>query len=196
MTRRPTLLAASLISLALVAAACGDDDVGVGAGGPDPTATAASTTAPPAEALAGSDGPRLVSAGTSFGMCLGFCERTLSVDGASVTMEAVDREGPTRTVTGTLSGDAAADLAAAVAAVDVAALEETYGCPDCADGGAATLTFTPADGGPAVTSTYEFGNPPPELAAVDAVTAPVVDALSTCEPSPLVEPGPGCEPLF
>jgi hypothetical protein len=180
---------AVVASLALVVAACsGDDDVAGGEAGEAGTTTAASEPATP-------DEPVLVSAAWSFAECFGYCSGTVTFEGNRVTLDAVDREGPTRRITGSLDEAAVARLAGTAAAVDVGALEPTYGCPDCADGGAATLTFTHAASGGTVAATYDFGAPPPELAALDALTAPILAALASCEAADGLTIDPGCTPL-
>ena len=77
--------------------------------------------------------------GVSFGMCAGYCESVLAIDGTVVTLTESSRQSrnfPQRIRTLYLTADEAArirQLADAEALSDVAG---THGCPDCADGGA------------------------------------------------------------
>jgi hypothetical protein len=64
---------------ALLLASCGGDDGSTEAAAEEPAVT-------------------VVRFGTSFGMCLGPCDQSFTVDGNVVTFEAIVRNGPTFTV--------------------------------------------------------------------------------------------------
>jgi hypothetical protein len=53
--------------------------------------------------------------GTSFGMCVGVCERTITIDGTMVSFVGVDRDGPTFESVGELT---AAGIEAFLTATD------------------------------------------------------------------------------
>jgi hypothetical protein len=72
-------------------------------------------------------------------------------------------------------------------------LQETYGCPDCADGGASFLALLRDSD--SHRSEYEYGNPPAELAAIDAFLKEVMDALGQCRATADVTLDGSCTPL-
>jgi hypothetical protein len=81
----------------------------------------------------------VVRTGTSFGMCLGYCESTLEIGGTEMILRQTSREpdrNPPREVRGTLTRQQWEEIAALASSDAFARLDETYGCPDCADGGA------------------------------------------------------------
>lgn len=81
----------------------------------------------------------------------------------------------------------------ASSAIDLEALEQTYGCPDCTDGGASQLTWI--EGGTRFTTTYGYGSPPPQLRDPDRFVSQVIATLRECGESRLVlstRPFEGC----
>lgn len=207
MTRRlatPVLIAA----LSLLPLSCGDgDDVRTDS----TSSTTAPGTAPPATAHPTTVGPptssgppavEIVSFETSFGMCAGWCVRRIDLDTApdvadapTATLVASNRleGGGEATITATLTDAGASQLATAAASLEDVTIDEVYGCPDCADGGASSLTV--ARGVEIVTTTYDFGGPPPELVEADAVGTSLLDALASCTSTDLVTVDEGCEPI-
>lgn len=137
----------------------------------------------------------LVGGGTSFGMCAGYCRREIVIrrDGRVILDLSAwgERPRPIRN-RGRLALDALAEARALAAHLDGVPLEETYGCPDCTDGGAAWVSLW--DRREPVSSTYEFGEPPPELADVDRLLAGLMDALETCVSTDAVRVETGCTP--
>lgn len=126
------------------------------------------------------------------GLCpYGACHAELTLDGDAVTYDGLDVNGDPWSNSGTLTADGAAALADAEASVAGVPLDETYGCPGCDDGAAITVTLR-ADDGETRSTTYEGGDPPPELAELDAVLMDIAAALTTCVASDLVELDPGC----
>lgn len=212
MTRRlatPVLIAA----LSLLPLSCGDGDdartdstsstTAPGTATPDtaaPDAGPPTTVGPPT-----SPGPpavEIVSFETSFGMCAGWCVRRIDLDTApdfadapTVTLVASNRleGGGEATITATLTDTGASQLATAAASLEDVTIDEVYGCPDCADGGASSLTV--ARGVELVTTIYDFGDPPPELVEADAVGTSLLDALASCTSTDLVTVDEGCEPI-
>jgi hypothetical protein len=119
--------------------------------------------------------------GWSFGMCGGEClsDLVLAPDGA-VTLETSGWGGELYTVvTGTAQEATEEAVDAAWEALDREALQQTYGCPDCADGGAEYASFD--DGLAPARSTWEWGNPPPELQALWDVLHPLLEAMRACD---------------
>lgn len=145
--------------------------------------------APPLEA------PVLVSGGWSFGHCIGQCVGELAVDGADLrfTITGHQAEDPVYLDnTGTLTAEGLEAVQSAQAALAGEALEQRYGCPDCADGGASHVTLS--RDGETSTHTYEFGDPPAVLAELDAWTASVMAALESCSANAFVEITADCTP--
>lgn len=203
--RRLIILCALLLS---VSVACSDDDPvepagssttePTGATGSTTTAVPSTTAAPgsvPTTAVTDDDGELAVTGyETSFGMCGGWCRQAVAIDGVDLVLVATDRmEGREATTSGTLTDQGVQRLTEVAADVVPAALDEVYGCPDCADGGAASLTFS--TGGDVVTSTYDFGGPPPELTDADALGAEILEAMRTCTSTGLVTVDNACTPL-
>jgi hypothetical protein len=142
---------------------------------------------------AGPEGQGLVGAGWSFGMCLGYCLADLAIDGSELTLTGSGREAeePLFVHRGTLTALAQERIAAALEGLDGIVLEPVYGCPDCADGGAAYLLLA-QDG---VTSRHEmeYADPPAELAELHALAMGLISALETCESGDLVDVAADCE---
>lgn len=136
----------------------------------------------------------LVGAGWSFGMCLGYCVADLAIDGERLVLTGRARadEEPLYVNQGTLTPLALERIGAALESLGGVALEPVYGCPDCADGGAAYLELT-RDG---MTSRHEmeFGAPPEELAELHELAMGLISALETCEPGELVSVDADCAP--
>ncbi|NOT39807.1 MAG: hypothetical protein HOP13_04875 [Alphaproteobacteria bacterium] len=102
-----------------------------------------------------------VASTTSFGMCAGYCKTTLEITAneAVLTREAWGRGAasglPTQRFNAALSAQEWDDIAAAAAAAKIDGLPERIGCPDCADGGAESLTIVGAKG--TKTITFDHG---------------------------------------
>lgn len=80
----------------------------------------------------------IIRSGTSFGFCIGYCERELTLNGTSATfvIRGTRQQLPDKTCTGTLTAD---EWNALVTKASFSAFQqqpERLGCPDCADGGA------------------------------------------------------------
>ena len=136
----------------------------------------------------------LVGAGWSFGMCMGYCSVDLVIgsDG-SVVLTGTDR---TRNVTlftnsGSLASVGRERIDGAVAGLAGVPLQDVYGCPDCADGGAAYLTLSQE--GVVSRHDMEFGNPPAELAELHDLAMAIIDALVDCESNDLVLAAEDCQ---
>jgi hypothetical protein len=141
------------------------------------------------------DAPLLLGGGWSFGFCQGACVGELGINGAAVrfTMTGHRPEDPVYLDNrGMLTQEGLEAAFRVMQELRDVMLEERYGCPDCADGGASQVIIA-RDGASSI-HTYEFGNPPPELAAVDALLADLMRALETCTPSTYLELDAGCMP--
>ena len=97
---------------------------------------------------------------TSFGMCAGYCATRLEIsEGQAILVrEAHGRRGnqdlPVQRITAALSPSEWQDIARLAAATKLDGLPPVIGCPDCADGGAESLTITNASGSKTVSFGY------------------------------------------
>ena len=100
------------------------------------TLTAACTA--PSGAMSLVDG-LVVRAGTSFGMCLGYCTTELTVTPEEILFVERSRnpaEHPERTRRAALGAGEWEEIVSLAGRAPLEGLQEVYGCPDCADGGA------------------------------------------------------------
>jgi hypothetical protein len=125
---------------------------------------------------------------------MGFCNVDLVIEGNELTLTGSDygADRPLFVNSGALTPEGQRLLADALDDVDPASLEKTYGCPDCADGGAAYLAFTAGEN--ASRHAMEFGNPPAELAEAYALAASMMSALETCRSGELLVVSADCAP--
>lgn len=142
----------------------------------------------------GGDSPmsRLAGAGWSFGLCTRYCSADLTIDGTALTQSGRDREAETALYVnrGELTPTGREQIDVAVAALDGVALEATYGCPDCADGGAAYVSLD--DGASVSRHDMEFGSPPAVLKDVFELSMRLMASLETCQDSELVTIAEDC----
>jgi hypothetical protein len=83
---------------------------------------------------------------TSFGMCQGYCSTRLEISaGQAVLIREPGDRGPcilpTQRFTATLTAIEWNDISQLAANTDLSRLPPVIGCPDCADGGAESLTI-------------------------------------------------------
>ena len=139
-------------------------------------------------------GMTLVGAGWSFGMCGGYCSTDLAVGVQKLVLTGGSHmtDEPLYVNRGAVTALGQRRIAAALEGVNALELEPVYGCPDCADGGAAYLTLM-QDG---TTSRHEleFGDPPRELAELYGLAMKLITSLETCVSSELVAIGDDCAP--
>lgn len=147
----------------------------------NPSSPSESTGPPPTSASPSHPEP-LLGGGTSFGMCVGYCvsELVIRSDGhVKLEMSAWHQPPPDILNEGTLTAETLAQANEIAAQLETASLEGTYGCPDCADGGAAwVLIWT--DGDPE-RSGYEFRRPPAGLERADGFLSALLQALGSCK---------------
>ena len=93
---------------------------------------------------------------------------------------------------GALTAVARQRIDAAVEGLHGMALDPVYGCPDCADGGAAYLML--AQQGDISRHEIDFGRPPEVLAELHGLALAMIDALETCGSNELVAVADSCEP--
>ncbi len=85
----------------------------------------------------------VIRSGTSFGMCMGYCNKDMELVGNTATYTKSSLRDPakypTRTCTQTMTESKAANLSSLTKFTEFLKLPESIGCPDCADGGAEYL---------------------------------------------------------
>jgi hypothetical protein len=112
------------------------------------------------------------------------------VDGEAVRYTISSREGEVFADNeGTLTSTGAGRLATAVAGLP-GRLAARYGCPDCADGGAAFFELQ-GEAGPRRVE-YEYRGAPAALVALDSELNGIMEALAACRPTNAVTPAAGC----
>ncbi len=122
----------------------------------------------------------LVESGWSFGECMKGCKGTMTLQGAALELTIRDNDGTiAHQAKGILTTGAAAQLESLVNPLVGKPLPLVSGCPDCADGGAAYLTFS--DGSATSKHTYEFGKPPAALTGLDQLMAVAQAGLKNCQ---------------
>lgn len=96
---------------------------------------------------------------TSFGMCVGYCTTRLEISGGEAVLIRQARGGrggpsnlPDQRFTATLTPTEWQEISLLAANADLSALPPTIGCPDCADGGAESLSINGA-----APTTFDFG---------------------------------------
>ncbi len=128
-------------------------------------------------------------------MCGGFCLGDLHVEGDDVVFVAGSnmRSEPLFVNRGILTAAGRDRLESALADLGDTPLDDVYGCPDCADGGAAYVTLDRE--GTITRHSMEYGRPPTELTALREFTGDVIEALTACsDPGGLITPDSDCNP--
>jgi len=106
------------------------------------TGCASATTAPPEV--------RQIVSTTSFGMCVGYCATRLEITEGQAVLVRDGRSGrgsaelPDQRFTQTLTESEWQEFARLAANTNLAGLPPVIGCPDCADGGAESLSINGA----------------------------------------------------
>lgn len=101
---------------------------------------------------------RQIVSTTSFGMCVGYCTTRLEISEGQAVLIRDGRSGrgspnrPDQRFTQTLTQAEWQEFARLAARANLDALPETIGCPDCADGGAESLSINGER-----TVTFDFG---------------------------------------
>lgn len=109
----------------------------------------------------------VISHGTSFGHCRGFCNKELKLTEKGTKFSTWENGNAkvTNTLEVTNQGDDFKKVAVLLNAKSFKKLETRYGCPDCADGGSEWIEVK--EGLSTKRVTFEYGNPPEELKAIN-----------------------------
>lgn len=136
----------------------------------------------------------LVGAGWSFGMCGGYCTADLVSEEGTLVLTGGGWTGddPLFENRGTLTAEGQGLISAAGEKLRGLPLEPVYGCPDCADGGAAYVVLD--RDGMSSRHDMEFGRPPEVLAELHELAMAMIDALETCQSDEMVSVTDDCEP--
>jgi hypothetical protein len=104
---------------------------------------------------------RMIVSTTSFGMCVGYCTTRLEITEGQAVLIRQARGGrgapqglPDQRFMQPLTAEEWGELSRLAAEIDLRALPDVIGCPDCADGGAESLTI-----GAGRTITFDHGAP-------------------------------------
>jgi len=121
-----------------------------------------------------------ISYGSSFGMCVGYCSNNLLISDLKLTFSKSKngQTSDTKTCSKTISEADVNAIKNDLNIEKIAALPETIGCPDCADGGAEWIAIN-ADG-KQYKITYEYGKAPKELEAAVARLNVLKDGFKDC----------------
>lgn len=123
-------------------------------------ALGACTTETPRQAPKTSQVRQVVTT-TSFGMCVGYCSTRLELSEAGAVLTRSARGGrggganlPDQRFEAHLTAAEWREIAQLAAHTNLSGLPDTIGCPDCADGGAESLTIA---GASERTITFDYG---------------------------------------
>jgi hypothetical protein len=120
--------------------------------------------------------------GTSFGMCVGYCNNEIKVSTKEVVLNSTSRnETPAvKTCSRILTESEWNSLKNGFVVEKFMELKETYGCPDCADGGAEWVEITA--NGTTKKVMYEYNKAPEELKEQVAMLKEIMTSLNKCNP--------------
>ena len=139
--------------------------------------------------------PVLFEAGWSFGECGGLCFGDLQLlPGATIDYTLGSWEGTNSwSLAAALTGAGESELSTLVDAVNYSSLDPVYGCPDCGDGGASSMTWHELP--VSFTTLYEYADPPAPLVALDQAVYEIMEEAVFCSFTYwLVDPG-NCVPV-
>lgn len=105
-------------------------------------------------------GVRQIVSTTSFGMCVGYCTTRLEISEGQAVLARESRGGrgaqvlPAQRFSTVLAPSEWQEFERLARSTDLGALPSVIGCPDCADGGAETLSIANARGQQSVSFDY------------------------------------------
>lgn len=84
----------------------------------------------------------IINSGTSYGMCIGYCIRSLDLSGTEAEYNMISyqpEQHPYKSIKGMITIIEWNDIVAEINEDTIKSMKDVYGCPDCADGGAEWL---------------------------------------------------------
>lgn len=124
-------------------------------------------------------GSTLSGGGWIFGECGKGCLATATIDEVGgIEVRVLDSSAASPYVYGGWLTPKGQREAKTYSSIDVAALKEVYGCPDCTDRGGGFLTWV--EGSDPVKVTFDYGRPPVQLRDAFQFINRVVRTLMTC----------------
>jgi len=120
--------------------------------------------------------------GTSFGMCMGYCINEATISAKTVVLNSTSRnEKPAvKTCSRVLTESEWTSLKNGFVVDKFMGMKDTYGCPDCADGGAEWIEITA--NGTTKKVTYDYNKAPDELKDLAAKLKEIMASLNKCNP--------------
>ncbi|TKC10726.1 hypothetical protein FA048_11180 [Pedobacter polaris] len=119
--------------------------------------------------------------GTSFGMCVDYCQREILLNGSKATF-AKSKNGnnpDTKTCTKELDEVTLTALRKSIDMNAISNLPDVIGCPDCADGGSEYVEIT--SNGKTKKVVFEYGKTPPSLIDLVSKLKPVFQSFNDCK---------------
>lgn len=120
--------------------------------------------------------------GTSFGMCTGYCINEATIGAKEVVLNSTSRnEKPAlKTCSRVLTASEWTSLKGGLVVDKFMGMKDTYGCPDCADGGAEWIEITA--NGKTKKVTYDYNKAPDELKDLAAKLKEIMASMKNCNP--------------
>jgi hypothetical protein len=122
-----------------------------------------------------------ISYGTSFGMCVGYCNNQLFISNAKMELKKYENK-PNAVPKVCTVEMAETDWSKLADSIDLSVfnqLKESYGCPDCADGGAEWIQIEYGDKKHKVT--FEYGKEPNEVKPYISTLRAQFDTFKDCK---------------
>lgn len=121
-----------------------------------------------------------ISYGTSFGMCVGYCQNTMTITGNKATLIRLNPRTKDKKVCEILlSAMEIEAIRNELAKVEFEHLDTIYGCPDCADGGAAFIEMD--NGSKRKKVIFPYGGAPAPLMALSKQLQAALASFKDCE---------------
>ena len=145
----------------------------------------------------------LLGGALAFGECMHACQSMLTINATSLNSNPCDEVDLTvcgntdqeqcTDHRGILTGNGHGRARTLARALDGVPLQESYDCPDCADGGESIIRLSLH--GVESATRYESNKPPEVLLAADAYIQGLIPALRTCTSNADVDVAPDCVPV-
>lgn len=124
----------------------------------------------------------IITYGTSFGMCAGYCQKQIKINSTTIAYTA-NKNQPNATPVNCnkpMNSQLIETLQKNIDATKFEALAPVIGCPDCADGGKEWIEIE--NNGKKQKVEFEYGNAPVELKAIVAQLNPLLNSFKeNCE---------------